>query len=440
MTSTAGPDRDHTVISGMAVEAPGGIDTLGSYWSALVNSRELISPFPRDRDWRIEELLSLGDIEGWGRVSDAGGFLERVADFDPSFFGISQREALGSDPQQRVGLRVAWRALENAGMNPGMLDGADAGCYIGASPMEYGPSLSQVNEHSGFRTVGTGQLGVAGRISHALGLTGPSMCVDSACASSLTALHLAVSAVRNGECEWAVAGAVCVMSSPMAFYEFAKNGALAPDGHCRAYSDDAAGTLWGEGAVALLIEPESRARRLGHPIYGRVLASYTNHNGKGRPILVPRADAQEKLVRRTVQLAGIDPACIGMIEGHGTATRAGDVAELTALQNTYGTAGGDPVLGSVKSNAGHAQAAAGMLGLAKLLLAGRHGEIPPTLHAGNPTTRVDWNRSSLRLATTVEPWKPTDGVRYGAVSSFGAGGANAHAVIAIPPHEENDHF
>ncbi|MFI9535495.1 polyketide synthase [Nocardia fusca] len=440
MTSTAGPDRDHTVISGMAVEAPGGIDTLGSYWSALVNSRELISPFPRDRDWRIEELLSLGNIEGWGQVSDAGGFLERIADFDPSFFGISQREALGSDPQQRVGLRVAWRALENAGVNPGMLDGADAGCYIGASPMEYGPSLSQVNEHSGFRTVGTGQLGVAGRISHALGLTGPSMCVDSACASSLAALHLAVSAVRNGECEWAVAGAVCVMSSPMAFYEFAKNGALAPDGHCRAYSDDAAGTLWGEGAVALLIEPESRARRLGHPIYGRVLASYTNHNGKGRPILVPRADAQEKLVRRTVQLAGIDPACIGMIEGHGTATRAGDVAELTALQNTYGAAGGDPVLGSVKSNAGHAQAAAGMLGLAKLLLAGRHGEIPPTLYADNPTTRVDWNRSSLRLATTVEPWKPTDDVRYGAVSSFGAGGANAHAVIAIPPHEENDNF
>jgi mycobactin polyketide synthetase MbtC len=424
----------------MAVEAPGGIDTLGSYWSALVSSRELISPFPRDRDWRIEELLSLGNIEGWGQVGDAGGFLERIADFDPSFFGISQREALGSDPQQRVGLRVAWRALENAGVNPGTLDGADAGCYIGASPMEYGPSLSQVNEHSGFRTVGTGQLGVAGRISHALGLTGPSMCVDSACASSLTALHLAVSAVRNGECEWAVAGAVCVMSSPMAFYEFAKNGALAPDGHCRAYSDDAAGTLWGEGAVALLIEPESRARRLGHPIYGRVLASYTNHNGKGRPILVPRADAQEKLVRRTVRLAGIDPACIGMIEGHGTATRAGDVAELTALQNTYGTAGGDPVLGSVKSNVGHAQAAAGMLGLAKLLLAGRHGEIPPTLYADNPTTRVDWNRSSLRLATTVEPWKPTDGVRYGAVSSFGAGGANAHAVIAIPPHEENDHF
>lgn len=440
MTSTAGPDREHMVISGMAVEAPGGIDTLSSYWSALTQARELIGPFPRDRGWPIEELLSLGELEGWGAVSDAGGFLDRAAEFDPAFFGISQREALASDPQQRVGLRVAWRALEDAGVNPGALDGADAGCYIGASPMEYGPSISEINEHNGFRTVGSGQLGVAGRISHALGLTGPSMCIDSACASSLSALHLAVSAVRNGECEWAIAGAVCVMSSPMAFYEFAKNGALAPDGHCRAYSDEAAGTLWGEGAVAMLVEPESRARRLGHRVYGRVLASYTNHNGKGRPILVPRAHAQEKLVRRTIELSGVDPADIGMIEGHGTATRAGDVAELTALQNTYGAAGGDPVLGSVKSNAGHAQAAAGMLGLGKLLLAGLHGEIPPTLYADNPTTKVDWTRSSLRLAATAQPWQPKDGIRYGAVSSFGAGGANAHAIIAVPAHEENDHF
>ncbi|WP_280399905.1 polyketide synthase [Nocardia carnea] len=440
MIPTAGPDRDHIVISGMALEAPGGIDTPASYWSALTDARELIGPFPRDRGWPIEELLSLGDREGWGRVSDAGGFLERAMEFDPSFFGMSQREALASDPQQRVGLRVAWRALENAGVNPGELAGAEAGVYIGASPMEYGPSGSRINEHNGFRTVGYGQLGVAGRISHALGLIGPSMCIDSACASSLAALHLAVSALRMGECDWAIAGAVCVMSSPRGFYEFAKNGALDPDGHCRAYSDDAAGTLWGEGAVALLVEPESRARRLGHPVYGRVLGSYTNHNGKGRPILVPRAHAQEKLVRRTVEIAGVDPADIGMVEGHGTATRAGDVAELTALQNTYGAAGGDPVLGSVKSNAGHAQAAAGMLGLAKLLLAGLYGTIPPTLYADKPTTKVDWNRSALRLAATAQPWEPKNDIRYGAVSSFGAGGANAHAIIAIPADEEYDHF
>lgn len=434
------PDRDHVVISGIAVEAPGGIDTPSSFWSALADSRELIGPFPRDRGWPIDDLLSLARLDGWGKVCDAGGFLDGAAAFDPAFFGLAPREAIAMDPQQRVGMRVAWKALENSGINPGAIDGEDAGCFIGASPMEYGPRAAEANEHSGYRAVGLAQLGVAGRISHSLGLVGPSMCVDSACASSLSALHLATASVRSGECEWALAGAVCVMGSPLAFYEFSKNNALSTDGHCRSYADDTDGTLWGEGAVVVLIERESRARRLGHRIYGRVLATAMNHNGKGRPILVPRAHAQERLIRKTVEMAGIDPAAVGMIEGHGTATRAGDVAELTALQNTYGCAGADPLLGSVKSNAGHAQAAAGMLGLIKLLLAGERGYIPPSLFADNPTTKVDWDRSTLRLATKMQPWEPANGVRYGAVSSFGAGGSNAHAIIAMPVREESDNF
>ncbi|WP_280495215.1 polyketide synthase [Nocardia asiatica] len=440
MTTATAESRDHLVISGMAVEAPGGIDSPRSFWSALAESRELVGPFPRDRDWPLDDLLSVSRIDGWGNVCDAGGFLEGAADFDPSFFGITQREAIAMDPQQRVGMRVAWKALENAGINPGALDGEDGGCFIGASPMEYGPRGAEVNAYSGHRIVGFGQLGVAGRISHCLGLGGPSMCIDSACASSLTALHLAAAAVRAGECEWALAGAVCVMGSPVAFYEFAKNNALSADGHCRSYADDATGTLWSEGAGVVVVEPESRARRLGHRIYGRILATATNHNGKGKPILVPRAHAQERLIRKTIDIAGIDPAIVGMVEGHGTATRAGDPVELTALQNTYGRAGSDVMLGSVKSNAGHAQAAAGMLGLIKLLLAGEHGHIPPSLFSENPTTKVDWDRSSLRLATKLLPWEPANGARYGAVSSFGAGGANAHAIIAMPVREERDDF
>ncbi|WP_406270240.1 polyketide synthase [Nocardia sp. NBC_00881] len=440
MTLSTKQDRDHIVISGMSVEAPGGIESPASFWSALAESRELISPFPRDRGWPIDDLLSVSRHDGWGKVSDAGGFLDGAAAFDPAFFGITQREAIAADPQQRVGMRVAWQALENSGINPGALDGADAGCFIGASPMEYGPRAAEVNPYSGHRAVGLASLSVAGRISHSLGLTGPSMCVDSACASSLSALHLAATAVRGGECEWALAGAVCVMGSPLAFYEFAKNNALSTDGHCRSYADDATGTLWGEGAGVVLVEHESRARRLGHRIYGRILATCTNHNGKGRPILVPRAHAQERLVRKAIDIAGIDPADVGMVEGHGTATRAGDPAELTALQNTYGAAGSSPLLGSVKSNAGHAQAAAGLLGLIKLLLAGQHGYIPPSLFSENPTTKVDWDRSSLRLATKLQPWEPNNGVRYGAVSSFGAGGSNAHAIIAMPVREESDDF
>ncbi|WP_069161969.1 polyketide synthase [Nocardia altamirensis] len=439
MTSTA-QDPDPIVISGMAVEAPGGIDSPSAFWSALADARELITPFPRDRGWPLEDLLTLSRIDGWAKVCDAGGFLNGAAEFDPAFFGIGQREAIAMDPQQRVGMRVAWKALENSGLNPGDLDGADGGCFIGVSPMEYGPRGGEVNAYSGHRIVGFGQLGVAGRISHGIGLIGPSMCVDSACASSLTAVHLATSAVRAGECEWAIAGAVCVMGSPIAFYEFAKHNALSTDGHCRSYSDDATGTLWGEGAGAILVERESRARALGHRVYGRILATHTNHNGKGKPILVPRAEAQERLIRRTIEIAGIDPGAIGMIEGHGTATRAGDPAELTALQNTYGSGDCAPLVGSVKSNAGHTQAAAGILGLIKVLLAGQHGHIPPSLFAENPTTRVDWDRSNLRLATKLEPWEPTNGVRYGAVSSFGAGGSNAHAIIAMPVREESDDF
>ncbi|MFC3966393.1 beta-ketoacyl [acyl carrier protein] synthase domain-containing protein [Nocardia jiangsuensis] len=429
---------DPVVIAGFAVEAPGGIDTPRAYWSALESSAELIGAFPRDRGWPLDELLSVSELDGWGTVRDAGGFLTGAADFDPAFFGIAQREAIATDPQQRLALRVAWRALENTGLNPGALAGADAGCFIGCSPMEYGPPGAQVNEYSGLRIIGHGLLSAAARISHCLGLIGPSMTVDAACASSITALHLAAAAVRDGDCEWALAGAVCVMGSPIAFYEFARHNALSADGHCRSYSDDATGTLWGEGAGVVVVERESRARELGHRIHGRLLASHHNHNGAGKPILVPRTDAQERLIRSTIAKAGIDPADIGMIEGHGTATRAGDPVELRALQNTYGAAGSAPLLGSVKSNAGHAQAAAGMLGLVKLLLAGQHGRIPPTLFADNPTTKVDWERSSLRLATKVEPWEPRGGQRYGAVSSFGAGGSNAHAILAMPVNEEND--
>jgi mycobactin polyketide synthetase MbtC len=423
---------DPIVISGMAVEAPGGIDSPAALWSAVAESRELIGPLPRDRGWRIDDLLSVSQLDGWGQVCDAGGFLDGAAVFDPPFFGITHREALVMHPQQRVAMRVAWKALENAGINPGTLEGADGGCFVGVSPYAYGPPGTEADAYSGHRVVSVGQLGAAGRISHCLGLTGPSMCVDSACASSLTALHLAVTAVRTGECEWALTGAVCVMGSPLAFYEFARLNALSDDGHCRAYSDDATGTVWGEGAGMVLVERESRARRLGHRIYGRILAVRTNHNGKGQPILVPRVRAQEQLIRRTLDAAEIDPADVGMIEGHGTATRAGDPVELIALFKTYGALEAEALLGSIKSNVGHAQAAAGILGLIKLLLAGQHGHIPPTIFSDNPTKEVDWEATGLRLATKLHEWEPKDGIRYGAVSSFGAGGANAHTIIAMP--------
>jgi len=428
---------DPIVISGMAVEAPGGIDSPGALWSALAESRELLGPIPRDRGWTVDDLLSESRVaDGWRRVCDAGGFLEGAASFDAPFFGLTDHEAMVMHPQQRVAMRVAWKALENAGINPGTLEGAEVGCFVGMSMTEYGSRTAVADEYTGFRTVGLGQLGGAGRISHCLGLVGPSISIDSACASSLTAVQLAANAIHLDECDWAVAGAVCVLGQPSAFYEFSRLHALSADGHCRAYSDDATGTVWGEGAGMVVVERESRARALGHRIYARILAIRTNHNGKGKPILVPRARAQAQLVSKTLDAAGIDATDIGMIEGHGTATLAGDPQELTALFTTYGEAGSQALLGSIKSNVGHAQAASGMLGLIKLLLAGQHGHIPPTLFSDNPTKTVDWDSTGLRLATELHPWEPKDGVRYGAASSFGAGGANAHAIIAMPASSE----
>ncbi|MEV0293166.1 polyketide synthase [Nocardia sp. NPDC050710] len=439
MRRSVSGNEDHIVITGMAVEAPGGIDTLGEFWSALAESRELIGPLPRDREWPLDELFALHRLEGWGAVPDAGGFLTGATEFDPQFFGITPREAIAMDPQQRVALRVAWRALEHAGINPGGLDGAEAACFMGASVTEYGPRAAEVNDYNGYRVAGTALGAVAGRISHSLGLVGPSVTVDTACASSLTALHQAVAAVREGECDWALAGGVCVMGSPGAFYEFAKNNALATDGHCRAYSAGATGTVWGEGAGVVVVERESRARELGHRIYGRVLATRINHNGKGAPIVVPSARAQETLVRKTIAAADIDPALVGLIEGHGTGTPVGDPLELAALCDTYGAATErerGPRLGSVKTNLGHAQAAAGALGLIKVLLCGARGQIAPSRYADDPADSVQWAETGLRLADTLETWPAREGFRYGAVSSFGVAGTNAHAIVAMPVAEE----
>ncbi|MFB7877933.1 polyketide synthase [Nocardia sp. NPDC056064] len=426
-------EHDPIVISGMAVEAPGGVETLTGYWTALAESRDLLGPFPRDRGWPLAQMFAAGRQEGWSPVRDAGGFLDKAAQFDPGYFGISPREAVAMDPQQRVAMRVAWRALENAGINPGSLDGAEVGCFMGASHTDYGPHGAEVNEHTGYRATGSAYGAISGRISHGLGLVGPTMTVDAACASSIAAVHLAASAIRAGDCEWALAGGVCVLGSPAGFFEFSKANALSTDGQCKPYSADATGTLWGEGAGVIVLERRSRAEELGHRIYGELLATRVNHNGKGAPIAVPSTDAQEQLMRKTVAAAGIPAELVGMIEGHGTGTAVGDPLELSALQRVYGA--GAPLLGSVKSNLGHAQAAAGLLGLIKVLLSGLHGQIAPTRHTANPTEKVDWDASTLRLAQELQDWAPVDGVRYGAVSSFGVAGTNAHAIVAMPAQE-----
>ena len=439
MSETA-PTRhdDPIVIAGMSVEAPGGISTPGEFHRALAEGADLMGPLPRDRGWPVEQLLALEAVPGWGPVPDAGGFLTGGAEFDPLFFGLSPREAAAMDPQQRVAMRVAWRALENAGIDPSSVRDTEVGVYFGASITEYGPRAAAVNEFSGHRIAGTALGAVSGRISHALGTVGPSMTVDSACASSINALHLAVNAVRDGECDWALAGAVCVMGSPAAFFEFSRNNALAPDGRCHSYAASAAGTVWGEGAGAVVIERASRARAEGHRVYGIVRGSRVNHNGAGGPIVVPSAQAQRRLIERTLDAAGVDPAEVDYIEGHGTAT-LGDALELEALAETYGAAAdrkAPALIGSVKSNAGHAQAAAGILGLIKVLQSARHGELVGTRFADDPSGDFDWDAAGIALANGTRDWPARDGRRFAAVSSFGVSGTNAHVILELPDQVE----
>src|SRR5690606_20319970 len=316
--------------------------------------------FPTDRGWAIAELLDGSLRDGFKQIHDLGGFLDSAGDFDPAFFGISPREAVAMDPQQRVALRLAWRAIENAGINPDDLAGHDVGCYVGASALEYGPPMSEFSSHSGHLITGTSLGVISGRIAYTLDLAGPALTVDTSCSSALAAMHTAVGALRAGDCDLALTGGVCVMGTPGYFVEFAKQHALSDDGHCRPYSAHATGTVWAEGAAMFLLQKRSAALRAGRPILAEVRASALNSDGRTTGLTAPSEAAQARLFDRALRQAGLQPAQVDVLEGHGTGTSLGDRTELRSLAATYGTAaaGTGPVLGSVKSNVGHTQAAA----------------------------------------------------------------------------------
>ncbi|VBA57432.1 Putative inactive phenolphthiocerol synthesis polyketide synthase type I Pks15 [Mycobacterium attenuatum] len=426
-------DPDPIVIVGMAIETPGGVDTAAGYWDFLSQRREGLCPLPTDRGWPVRDLLTGSCREGFKRIHNCGGFLTGAATFDPAFFGISLREAISMDPQQRVALRVAWRALEDCGINPDDLAGHDVGCYVGAYLSGYGPDMAEFSGHSGRLLTGTASGVISGRISYLLGLAGPALTIDSSCSSALAAFHVAVQALRGGDCDMALAGGVTVMGSPGFFVEFSKQHALSDDGHCRPYSARASGTVWAEGAAMFVLQRKSVALRNGRRVLAEVRASALNQDGRSAGLAAPSSAAQSRLFRRAMTQAGLRPEEIGMIEGHGTGTRLGDRTELQALAETYGNAepGRGALLGSVKSNFGHAQAAGGGLGLAKVLVAAEHGAVPPTLHADQVSREIDWDSQGLRLAQELTPWPAVAGQRIGAVSAFGISGTNAHLIVSM---------
>ncbi|WP_328947426.1 type I polyketide synthase [Streptomyces sp. NBC_00184] len=428
-------DDDPVAIVSMACRLPDGIDTPEAFWELLVDGREASSPFPQRWDgWDLSTLEDAERDATGRRFERKGGFVRDVEDFDAAFFGLSPREALSLDPQQRLVLEVVWEALERAGLPAASIEGSNTGVYLGAMSSDYDIARRwDVGSSDGYKITGNGSSLISGRVAYTLGLSGPALTIDTACSSSLVALRLACEALSSGECDLALAGGVTVMSTPQIFVEFSRLNGLAADGRCKSFANDADGTSWAEGCGVLVLKRLSDARRDGDRVLAVVRGTAMNQDGRSQGLTAPNGLAQQRVLRGALADGGLVPADIDVVEAHATGTVLGDPVEAGALAAVFSGRVRPLHLGSAKSNIGHAQAASGVIGVIKMVMALQHEWLPRTLHAEKPSTRIDWSGGELELLRQPRQWPRTRRARRAGISSFGISGTNTHVIIEEAP-------
>jgi acyl transferase domain-containing protein len=424
--------HEPVAIVGMGLRLPGGVRDAQGFAELLWSGTDAISTIPADR-WDLDSLLS-DDPDAPGKMTTRhGGFIDGVDRFDAEFFGISPREAASMDPQQRLMLQVAWEALENAGHAGAGLAGSRTGVYLGVSNNDYGRALfAHRDEIDAYFATGNAYSVVAGRLSYVLGLQGPAVVVDTACSSSLVALHQACQGLRLGECDMALAGAVNLILTPEMNINFSRARMMAADGRCKTFDAAADGYVRGEGCAVLVLKRLSDARADGDRVLALIRGSAINQDGRSGGLTAPNGPAQEAVIRAALAAARVSGSAIGYVEAHGTGTPLGDPIEVQALGAVLGQ-GRDAAhplpIGSVKTNIGHLEAAAGLAGVIKTVLALQRGEIPPHLHFSQGNPHIDWAALPVTVPTRTTPWPAVEGRRLAGVSSFGFSGTNAHVVL-----------